>query len=190
MKKVERKLSNLECTVLGLAWLRGPCSIYSIMKDLSVSASSYHQSRAGAAYSVAKRLLEFGLLERRETDEVAATEEGVRALREWVSVPIPMADITHSADLIRLRFFFLGAIEKDERLKFIDESIAGLQVFLSECEALLPANEALGEYFGVLATLSTIFETRARIAWLRAVRDLVEHPLEGDWSKRALERAL
>ncbi len=182
-----RKLSSIEMTVLGLAWLRGPCTIYAIMKELSFSASSYHKSRAGTAYSVAKRLLGFGLLETAEGDTVRVTQAGVEALREWLAPPVPAADVAHSADLLRLRFFFLGAAEPERRLAFIDDAIQGLEAFLVKCEDLLPANEALGDYFGVLATLSSILETRARIQWLKLVRAYVLEPIpDGKWAETVL----
>lgn len=193
-----RKLSTLEMTVIGLAWLRGPCTIYALMKELSLSASSFHKSRAGTAYSVANRLLEFGLLELADQEETAderlvrISESGKIALQEWLASPVPMADVAHSADLIRLRFFFIGAISVEERLAFIDSSILGLEAFLHECVALVPKNEEIGDYFGVLATLSAIYETKARIEWLKVVRKWVVHPItdQGHWSETTLAEVL
>lgn len=184
----QRKLSNLETTVLGLAWLRGPCTIYSIMKELSLSASSFHKSRAGTAYSVSKRLLEFGLLEVVDAPEgaVQVTAKGVEMLQEWIKPPVPMADVAHSADMLRLRFFFLGVVDQEGRLAFIDSSIEGLHQFLRRCEELIQENEDIGDYFGALATVSTILETRARIEWMRMVREWVANPFEkeGGWTER------
>lgn len=184
-----RPLSNLELTFLGLAWLRGPCTVYSVMKELSLSASSFHKGRAGAAYSVSKRLIGFGYLEQGEQDLVRVTPEGVSQLKNWITGAVPMGDIAHSADLLRLRFFFLGVVEPGERLDFIDRSIAGLQQFLETCYALLPQNEEIGDYFGVLATLSTIYETKARIEWLKTVRRWVESPPESgkSWTEAVLQ---
>jgi DNA-binding PadR family transcriptional regulator len=189
-----RKLSTIEMTVLGLAWLRGPCTIYAIMKELSLSESSYHKSRAGTAYSVANRLIGFGLLQPVDSAEegpIQITPAGISALHDWIAPPIAMPEIAHSADLIRLRFFFLGVLEPATRIEFIDGCIAGLEVFLTKCEALVPENERIGDYFGVLATLSTIFETRARIAWLNVVRDWVlnPRPITPGWSAHALAEA-
>lgn len=184
-----RKLSTLEHTVLGLTWLRGPCTTYAIMKELESSASSYHKSRAGAVYAAMKRLLGFGYIASAEGD-VSVTPLGEAALKQWLVPPIPMVDIAHSADLVRLRMFFLGVIEQDQRLAFVDHSLAGLRSFLAECEGLLAKNEEIGDYFGVLATASTILETRARIEWLTLVRRFVEHPAEqGDWAA-AVKREL
>ena len=184
----QRGLSNLEMTVLGFAWLRGPCTTYSIMKELSLSESSYHKSRAGAAYSVSKRLIGFGLLEPVEDGLVQISKTGVEALREWVTPPTPMADIAHSADLVRLRFFFLGVVAAEVRLEFIDQAIGGLEEFLGRCRGLLRENEEIGDYFGVLATVSSVYETEARIKWLRLVREYAVDPaaLKRPWTDTML----
>ena len=187
------KLSTLELTVLGLAWLRGPCTIYAIMKDLSISASSFHRSRAGTAYSVAKRLLEFGLLQKQPDDAILITPAGEAALKQWLTPPGPFADGAHSADLLRLRFFFLEAVDLPTRLAFIDASIEGLRAFLIECDNLIPENEAISEYYGLLATASMIFETKARIKWLELVREFVanpEPPSDGSSWTAAVRKAL
>jgi DNA-binding PadR family transcriptional regulator len=190
-----RKLSNLELTVLGLAWLRGPCTIYSIMKELSMSASSFHKSRAGTAYSVANRLIGFKLLETKAGNaatpegSVQITDSGIKALKSWFDLPTPATDVAHSADLLRLRFFFIGIVEEDQRLAFIDSSIQELQVLLDRCKDLVGENQRIGDYFGALATLSVVLETEARITWLRTVREWVENPLspEVDWANIILE---
>ena len=183
-----RKLSSIELTVLGLAWLRGPCTIYAIMKELSLSESSFHKSRAGTAYSVANRLLKSGALEQVD-DQIKISAKGAKELQNWITEPVPMADIAHSADLIRLRFFFLGVVDQHERLHFIDSAIAGTEVFQQKCECLLKENEKIGDYFGVLATLSSVMEVRTRIQWLRIVREWVENPIVNrqEWAKRVLE---
>lgn len=191
----DRQLSTVEMTVLGFAWLRGPCTIYSIMKELSASESSYHKSRAGTAYSVANRLIRFGFLEECGVQQagernVRVSQTGIEVLQEWIGPPVPMADVAHSADLLRLRFFFLGSVSQEKRIAFIDEAIEGLREFQTRCEALLPANQDIGDYFGALATVSSILETRARIEWLTIVRDWVVNPMpEGqDWTEAILKR--
>jgi len=192
----DRKLSTIELTVLGFAWLRGPCTTYAIMKELSHSESTYHKSRAGTAYSVSRRLIEHGFLEHAPpTDSegdalIQISSKGTAELQEWMKPPLPLGDIAHSADLIRLRFFFLGVVDQQQRLDFIDNSIEGLQIFLKRCEALIPANEELGDYFGALATVSTILETKARIEWLNIVRHWVQNPMSENenWSDTILNQ--
>jgi len=188
--KTQRNLSTIELSVLGLAWLRGPCTTYAIMKELSTSGSTYYKSRAGTAYSVSKRLLNFGLLAESGEGSIRITEAGIAAIQAWLAPPIPLPDIAHSADLIRLRFFFVGIVPLADRLAFIDSSIEGLTEFLAKCKSLLKDNEDIGDYFGVLATMSTVLETNARITWLQIVRDLVENPMAPDapWAEMALQK--
>lgn len=189
MSENSRPLSTIECTLLGLAWLRGPCTIYALMKELSLSVSSFHKSRAGTAYSVAHRLIGFGLLRLSGADEgqVEITKEGVAALRDWVAPPVPMADVAHSADLLRLRCFFLGTLTPEERHEFIQESLTSLREFLAQCEDLITENEKIGDYFGALATLSSVLETRARIQWLECIQPLMEAaPPAGEWRETLL----
>ncbi|CAN1530665.1 hypothetical protein MCEMSE15_01383 [Fimbriimonadaceae bacterium] len=188
--KSQRNLSTIELSVLGLAWLRGPCTTYAIMKELSTSGSTYYKSRAGTAYSVSKRLQNFGLLAESGEGAIQITEAGIAAIQAWLAPPIPLPDIAHSADLIRLRFFFVGIVPLADRLAFIDSSIDGLTEFLTKCKSLLKENEDIGDYFGVLATMSTVLETNARITWLQIVRDLVENPMAPDapWAEMALQK--
>lgn len=184
---MDRDLSTLEQTVLGMVWLRGPCTTYSVMKELSDSISDYHQSRAGAVYSVAARLRGKGLITA-EGHLVEVTPEGLAELQAWLRPPIRPGDLGHSADLVRLRFFFLGALEPAERLAFVDHCREGLTQHLQACRDLLAENEAIGDYFGVLATASGVLETEARIAWLGLVRELVEHPLPEGWAAEVSRR--
>lgn len=172
-------------TVLGIAYLRSPCSIYAIYKELSSSASTYHKSRAGTAYSVSKRLLRFGLMEPAEGEAVRISASGEEALRAWMGPPVPMVDVAHSVDFLRLRFFFLGALDLEVRLKFIDTSISALESFEARAFDLIGKNEEIGDYFGCLATVNLVLETRARIAWLRLVRDWVAEPIgpRGSWAE-------
>lgn len=181
-----RKLSNLEHTVLGLTWLRQPCTTYAVMKELSGSASSYHKSRAGAVYAAMRRLQEFGFVMVAGTGSLSVTDAGVRELRDWMQPPVPQGDITYTVDLIRLRMFFLGVLDEPERAAFIESSIAGLEQFLAECAGLISQNEAIGDYYGVLATISTIIETRARIEWLCIVKQFLDTPMpDGAWAATA-----
>lgn len=186
---LNRRLSTVEMTVLGMTWLRGPCTVYAVMKELSASESTYHRSRAGTAYSVSSRLVGLGLLERDDDDRVQITPAGLERLREWIGPDVPMLDVAHSADLLRLRFFFLEALAPEQRVEFIDRSLASLREFEARCLALIPENEKLRDYFGLLATLNSVLETRSRIRWLNLVREYVVSPLAQDsnWTEEVLK---
>lgn len=175
----ERSPSNLEMTFLGLTWLRGPCTTYAIMKELSLSESTFHRNRAGAAYAIVQRLQALGYIEKvTGSGNIQVTSSGEERLKSWLRPPIDMADIAHSADFIRLRFFFLDMLSPDERTQFIETSISSLRQLLSTSHDLVDANLSLGDAMGALATLSFLHETVARIAWLEQVREMVVSPLD------------
>lgn len=169
--------TSVEMTMLGMTFLRGPCTVYSVMKELSASESTFYRSRAGTAYQSIKRLIERGWVERVQGDLVQTTREGEAVLSQWVGPDVPMMDVAHSADLLRLRCFFLESLPPLQRLEFIDISLQKLEQFLTRCEGLIAENQAIGEYYGALATLCSVKETRARIDWLQQIRPLVENPL-------------
>ena len=186
-----RGLSILEHTVMGIAWLRGPCSIYTILRELETSASSYHKSRAGTVYSIANRLLDKGILEREPDGErVRLSASGVELLKEWVAPPTPFEDVTFSSDLLRLRFSFLGILEAKDRRKYVEDALQSLREFLATTEALLDENEKIDEPFGLLATVNIILETRARIQWLETVLEFVDDPssIDRPWSATVFKR--
>ena len=175
-----RKLSTIELMLLGLSHENGPGSTYQLMKMMSMSGSTYYKSRAGTAYSVTKRLVSAGYFELvpQETGDphIRITERGIEALREWVTPPVTPNDIAHSADLIRLRFYFINVVDADARVAFIDDCLAGLRERMGFVEGRMRLNADDGHYFATLAGLSSLMETKARIEWLEHVRQWVADP--------------
>ncbi len=187
----KNQFSTVEMTILGYTWLRGPCTTYTIMKQLALSESTYHRSRAGTAYSVTKRLLKLGLIEKLDDEQVRITQDGEAVLREWTGPVVPMIDVAHTSDLLRLRFFFLEVLSLEDRIEFIDRSLESLREFERRLVGLIPKNEEIGEYYGALATVCSVLEARARIQWLEMVRPLVVQPLSKDSNWTAtIERLL
>ncbi|MBL8060076.1 MAG: PadR family transcriptional regulator [Chthonomonas sp.] len=182
----ERKASVIEMSFLGMTWLRGPCTVYAVMKELSASESTYHRSRAGTAYQAAKRLEQLGLIERIEGELIQITPEGEAALRDWTGPDVPMMDVAHTADLLRLRCFFLASLPPEQRLEFIDKSLAKLEEFMPRCRNLIKENEKIGDYYGALATVCLVLETEARMNWLRTIRPWIAKPIESDWAEAIL----
>jgi DNA-binding PadR family transcriptional regulator len=192
----ERGATALEATVLGMVSLRQPCTVYEVMRELEDSESSFHRSRAGSAYSVANRLIKDGYLRLAKEGstsgrrEIVLSESGRERLQDWLAPPVPVADVAFTVDLIRLRCFFLGALPSGVRRQFVDESIQRLKEFGERCEALVRANQDIGDYFGVLAASATVLETEARLQWLRAIMDLVdaEPGDQSGWADAVLAR--
>ncbi len=186
----DRKLSALEMMVLGLFWQCGPCTTYRVMKELSSAASTFYKSRAGTTYSISKRLLKFGLIENVDPtkDLLQTTKAGKEELRQWLLKPIPASDVAHSADLVRLRMYYFGIIEPEDRLKFIDAALVQVREQLALVEKLPQQSQEVGDYFGAVAAMAGVIEVRARIDGLILVREFLANPLANDvdWVKTML----
>jgi DNA-binding PadR family transcriptional regulator len=175
----ERKLSAIEYTILGIAWKRGPCTTYALMRELQASTSTYYKSRAGTAYPVVERLVAAGLLQAEEATGakgekfVGLTQAGEVALIEWITPPIDPEDVAHTVDLLRLRVFYLGAADPELRSKYLDAAFAGLEAQQEELKRAMARYAELGDAFSEFATLGVLYETKARIDWLADVRDRI-----------------
>ena len=172
----EKKLSAIEFTVLGIAWKRGPCTTYAIMKELASSTSTYYKSRAGTAYPIVTRLFREGLLAYEESKVirgdrlVLVTPAGEGELRQWLADPIGLEEVSHTMDFVRLRVFYLGASSPEEREAVLDNALSSLKRHLDECTIAAAEYARIGDVFSVLATEGVMFETRARIEWIHEIR--------------------
>jgi len=166
--------------VLGIVWKQEPCTPYSVMRELSGSASAFIRSKAGTVYPLVSRLVKAGLLAYEEGDKgskgdrnLKITEVGLEKIRTWLASPIPREDITHTVDLIRMRSGYLGALQPEDREQFVDRSLAGLRDHLRTCEQRELHYLGQGDAFGALGVREMIHETRARIAWLEEERHAI-----------------
>ncbi|MBL8040040.1 MAG: hypothetical protein JNM04_01710, partial [Chthonomonas sp.] len=164
------------------------CTTYVLMKELSSAGSTYYRSRAGTTYSVVKRLTTFGFLEVND-EQISISEEGIAALKRWIRPPIPEPDVAYSADLVRLRFYYLGLLSVRERKEFIDDALSELRRHLVKVEWMVHESERIGDYFGMLALANAVLETRARIEWLEMVAPLALEPIADQkaWAKSVFE---
>ena len=164
-----KQLSTMEHTVLGIVWQSGPCTTYAVMKELRSSGSTYYRDRAGTTYPIVERLVGAKLLRYQKATgtrgdrQIETTALGIKRLREWLSPPIPLAEVGLMRDLLRLRVFFLAALEPAERKAFLTQARITLEEHLAQCSASIGAHS---DPFVRLADLGAVRETEARIAWI------------------------
>jgi DNA-binding PadR family transcriptional regulator len=174
------KASPLEMAVLGIVWKKEPCTAYTVMRELSNSASAFIRSKAGSVYPLVARLLLAELLVYEEGEpgskgnrNLRITNAGLAKLRSWLCSPIPFEDISHTVDLVRMRSGYLGTLEPAEREQFVERSLAGLRDHLRSCEARQMHYLQVGDAFGAMGVREMLHETRARIAWLEQERPTI-----------------
>lgn len=166
---MDRPLSALELTALGIVLKRGPCLAHAVVSEFSGSQTFAYRSGAGSIYPLLTRLTQAGLLgyaEKRYT----LTDEGREALRTWIRPPFDGKDFSTNLDVLRSRVYFLRLLSPQEIEEFLTEAIGGLRTLLTECEGDLDGYRKRGDPFSELAMLGAVRETEARIAWLEEVR--------------------
>ena len=166
MSELDRKLSTLEFTVLGIVNKKGPCTGYSVLQEFAASKSSYYRSGAGSIYPLLKRLVKAGLLEAGGDKRLSITPAGVASLKEWFSPE----DASCSFDAIRSRLYFLAALSPGERLEWVEGQLQSLRRLLDSLEAEVDEYKRY-DFFSGLAMQGTVVETEARIKWLEGVEE-------------------
>ena len=165
---LSRPLSTIELTVLGIISKQGPCKAYAVMRELATSSSSYYRSGAGTIYPSVARLLKAGYLtvSDPETKTYVLSTKGRAALEEWLSSPVSDHDLHHTVDLVRLRTYFLQAVEPARRRALLTDALARMKSHLATMRPKVAAYQKSGDPFSALAMEGTILETEARIAWM------------------------
>jgi len=169
---MDRPLSVLELTVLGILLKRGPCVANTVVNEFAGSQTFAYRSGAGSIYPLLKRLAAADLLTVKGR-KYALSESGVGALKAWVHPPFDITDFSTNLDSLRSRAFFLKLLSPTELPQFFASALTGLEALLARCQTTLEAQRQSGDLFGELAQLGAVRETEARIAWLTEIRDLL-----------------
>jgi DNA-binding PadR family transcriptional regulator len=169
-------MTELESTVLGVVWLRGPCTAYVVRQEFLASESSYWSGSTGAIYPLLRRLEEAGLIEAAESawgntqkKAFSITKTGLAALQEWIGPPFEPWTSAPTFDPIRTRLSFLGALAPAKRRRWVTEALSEAEKALADFEQRLAAFDRKREPFEYLVLLGTGEELRGRVRWLREV---------------------
>jgi DNA-binding PadR family transcriptional regulator len=178
---VRKELTELERCVVGVVWRDGPVTAYEIASLFSKSLSPYWSGSAGAIYPVVQRLQRRGLIVGRQRawngtkkTVLSITEKGTASLQEWLTPPISSASAGPSFDSIRTRLYFLGVLPKKQQLAIVDDAVRVTRQQIDDFETQRKADEEAGNISEVLGGLGVIFEYRARLRWLAAIRSYVQ----------------
>jgi len=172
----ERDLSRMELAVLGLVHKGAPCTTYWIRRQFQASKSSFFSGSAGGVYPAVRRLERRRLVvaaERQEgrkrSREYRLTQEGLEALRRWLSPPLPPEDVAFTMDPLRTRVFALDALPPPERRRFVAAALKQARRFAAEVEAETEEKRLSGDRFDHLGSLGVTYEARARVRWLETL---------------------
>jgi len=170
--------TELEGCVLGVVWEMGPCTAYTIRRVFLDSPSPHWTGSAGAIYPLVDRLARRGLLEPgpknagpRTGRTFVLTPAGRRALSRWVAPPWPDWAVGVPVDPLRTRLSFLGSLPPAGRRAFLAQAEAKLRVHIRQVHADYLLKQQRGELYERLVSRGALMMLRARLKWLREVRD-------------------
>jgi DNA-binding PadR family transcriptional regulator len=167
---LQRKLSTLEQTALGIIFKRGPCKAYAVMSEFAGSQNSAYSSGAGSVYPMLRRLETAGLIKTAASGEhrlYTLTSDGLRALRGWFDLASDDDSISCCLDELRSRTYFLKVMEPTERQQFLDVALTRLTRLLADCRKTMIQYRESGDAFSEMAMKGAVMETQARIRWVR-----------------------
>jgi DNA-binding PadR family transcriptional regulator len=173
-----QKLSELEGVSLGIIYKRQPCTAYHVRGELKEAPSSHWRASAGSVYPLLARLEAEGLVST-TTDEndgrgrklLKVTAAGRKSLRAWVIAGADPELISSVTDPIRSRTFFLDVLSASRKKEYVDQLIDLAEHYLSETKGRLEQGEESGDLYDYLGALGAVKVTKARLDWLRDVRE-------------------
>lgn len=163
--------------VLAVVAKFGPMTTYAIRKHFARSPAAQFSSSAGTIYPLVERLEQRGLLSvradrrgRQARRQVEITDAGRKEVVLWLG-QLDDGTLLSPPDPFRTRLYFFGLLPAARRRKLLDEAIAGVEANIA---ALREYEESYsgegGERFGHLAARGGLYVARARLRWLREVR--------------------
>ncbi len=170
---LDRALSTLELTALGVIYKRGPCLAHAVVTEFSASQTSAYRSGAGSIYPLLRRLTEAGLLSC-EDKRYTISAAGLEALRTWVLPPLSDSAGATTLDSLRSRTYFLKLLDKKDQVEFCRAAIEKLSATLASCVTDVQRYSQAGDRYSELAMLGAVRETESRIAWLNEVLAAIE----------------
>ena len=172
-----KKLSEIEGCVLGLLSVDGPATPYAIRKVFLESPNPQWSGSAGTIYPLIERLLRRKLVRskvcltgKRRGHRISVAPSGSRALRQWLSVPIPEWVAGVPPDPLRTRIRFLGAIGNKLRQQFLKDAYHRTRTHLAAIEADCVRRRMHGK-FEYLIARGALLSMRSRCAFLQEISE-------------------
>ncbi len=173
-------LSETEACVLGLVSVDGPITPYAIRKVFLKSPNPQWSGSAGTIYPLVERLLRRKLVRsrlcltgKRRGHRISLTTAGSRALRLWLSLPIPEWVAGVPPDPLRTRVRFLDAISRNQQRAFLQNAHQRTQAHLRAVEADCEQKRAKGGFEYRMAR-GALLSMQSRCAFLQEVADALD----------------
>ena len=175
-------LTELEGAILGIVASRQPCSAYEVRRRFERSPTWGWSSSKGAIYPAVRRLIGRKLLEavqanrgEQRSEQLQLSELGERALAGWI---LAFSEGMGGApvDPLRTRVSYLAALSVDEQFAFLDRAEREVLLALDATWQMPIDPSARARWALEASRLGVRMQVEAKLAWLRAVRELIPPP--------------
>ena len=136
------KLSEIEACVLALVSVDGPATPYAIRKVFLNSPNPQWSGSAGTIYPLIERLKRRKLIRtkvfrtgKRRGNRILLTRAGSRAVKRWLSLPVPTWVAGVPPDPLRTRIRFLGVLNARQRRAFLQDAHQRMQAHVRTIQA-------------------------------------------------------
>jgi len=178
------QLSEIEACVLALVAVDGPATPYAIRNVFLESPNPQWSGSAGTIYPLIERLLRRKLIRsklcltgRRRGHQISLTTAGSRALRAWLSLPLPEWVAGVPPDPLRTRIRFLGAISANRQRVFVQNAYQRTRAHLRLVEADCERKRARGA-FEYLMARGALLSMQSRCAFLQEAAEVLHTGLK------------
>lgn len=165
--------TELEHIIMGVVFLKQPCTPYAVRAVFRGSLSARWTSSAGSIYPAMERLHRQGLLttrarrgDGRNARLYRLSAKGNRALQTWLAPPLPDASELIPNDPLRVRLRFLGALPKPKARATIREARSKLKALRDETKRQAQLSHRSGNLFQALTHRAAELTIDAQLQWL------------------------
>ena len=180
MKKTKQfNITSLDYAILGLIH-QEPLSGYGIRKQFETTALGNYSSSPGAVYPALDRLQKLGLVIKsriadQKKDKFNCTDKGIATLKQWLLLPITIANVSKKTEELLLKFAFMDKLlNKHQKLEFLEAFQSQLKIYLEELKAFhakegdnLPLNGRLAFEHGIASYTATLKWCKNAITTIR-----------------------
>lgn len=169
------KITHIDYAILGLL-AQYDLSGYQIRMVFEKTALGNFSSSPGTIYPALARLQKLGLVTKKrqqdkQTGLFGISEDGIRALKDWILQPVTKADVMKGIDMLILRIAFIDSTDDDaKRDRFFQSAEEALQAYISELEKYSLAESPNMPVGGRLAFGHGLDRYKGDLAWIRKVR--------------------
>jgi len=173
------KLSEIEACVLALVSVDGPATPYAIRKVFLNSPNPQWSGSAGTIYPLIERLKRRKLIRtevfrtgKRRGNRVLLTRAGSRAVRHWLSLPVPAWVAGVPPDPLRTRIRFLGVLNPRQRRAFLQDAHQRMQAYVRTIQADCGRKRRKGG-FPYLMARGAFLSMQSRCSFLKEVAEAI-----------------